>query len=310
MRGTRLQPPGLETTFWSRASPQLLSIDRTGATIAVALNALATAVGSTKFKLSSCGAIVWALHGMLWVSLLLHVWAVTSWRRYIELRGAFVWGLRSVRVATVCLIMLDRSYIEMMTVLATSESHSRTQALGCLLVTLPWVGFCNSLNLPLPFFQQLGAALVFLLGSLTMVVPEVGCALQHPSSQLLGASQRMCEAALVPLQQASLLLSGVAPSGPHIVPACQGASSAMALLLFLTMFAGAALPLQLTGLFERRAKVRFLEAHGVEVAQLQGGAHWAPQLALAALGAMLCGCAAQGMQRWDLFSVRNCSWQA
>jgi hypothetical protein len=168
-------------------------------------------------------------------------------RFYSRHRSSVVIGVRLLRALAVAQVYLDPSFAHALHASSTAADGS-WRRLAHVLTPFAGASLVNAISMPLRAPQQ--AALLALLAAVNALLggPIINCSMQHPGSRLGGTAARLCSTLMNPLLAAGRIF---VPAPPRATSSCAGPQAGLSLALFLFLWLGAALPLQLTLWAER-----------------------------------------------------------
>lgn len=299
--GVRLEPSCLEAEFWSSETTKstILSVNKWGVATSVAVSFLACYLARRRPR-GTC-----PMNKTLFLAsmMLLVVQAWTTYcrpRTYLRYHRAINAATRLLRVVQSLLAYMDTAYY-MLLLIAVQNPSSRTFMF--IVSQWPWFSFLNAINFPLPWCWQLPIVAIKSCVDIFVGLPVVNCALHHPQSQHSETAAMVCRSILGTLTSAGQLIIPIHAEYEEVM---FGAStSGLAVALFLQLFVGAAIPLQIIYWYEQRVKIRFLAARGHHY--VNAGSDPLQKVGWCAAWALLCCIAAKHMISLDWFNPEYCS---
>jgi hypothetical protein len=290
--GARLEPNNLESEFWQSdtAASTILSVNRWGVATSVAVIILGTCLARRRPR--GC----WVVSKYMFLASLVFL-CFQAWGAYCRPR-TYVRHHRLINAATRLLRVGQSALIYLL----TSAQQPSSRAFMFMVSQWPWFSFMNAVNFPLPWRWQLPVVVVKATVDILFGVPVVNCALLQPQSQHTETAGMVCRRLLGTLSSAGQLVVPIHAGYEDIM--CGESTSGLAVALFLQLFVGLAIPLQISYWYEQRAKTRFLAARGHSYVNTVS----APlqKFCWCVAWALLCCITARHMISLDWFSPQHC----
>ncbi len=300
----------MEAAFWrsNTASRAVLSLNQWGLATSLLVNFIAGPICmvSGNNKILSSSAIT---NGLFMASVLLlcfqawcayrHPWV------YIRHGTLINVSTRLVRILQTVFACTDPQWYPMLLTTAQEDAAgSGYKNLIYLVCTWPWFSLLNAINFPLPWRWQWPIVVLKCCIDILLGVPVINCVLQHPESRLGTASGAACKTIMGSILAVGQLFVPIQTGSEQAM--CGPYTSGLAIALFLLLFVGTAVPLQITYWYEQLMKVRFLAANGYTVHRQHS--KLLQKMGWSVAWALLCCLVTRHMLSFDYFSTKHCSW--